>query len=290
MGDCEYNLEKCVINYCRVFYPSVFTKNSLIYLQTLADTAFGPNHYTNRSNLPSYLITLTISGSGSLKYDNKTYSLNPGDFFFIDCMEPHTYIATSKDGWRYKLAHINGVMMPNFFKLFKTNNKYVFKFDDYNEMYDIFNNLFEKDMEFAPVNDLLSHSILTTFISNLAQTLPQFNSDNCPERIKEIQEWIVSHIKEDISIDVISDEFHLSKFHLCRIFKQNTGTTIQKYINSIRMEKCIRLLTQTDFTISIISEESGFKNESTLYRMLKKEIDMSPTEYRKNFSQQAISH
>lgn len=286
MGDCKYNLEKCIVNYCSVFYPSVFTKNSLIYLQTLADISFGPSHYTQRSNLPSYLIVLTVSGSGILKYDDKTYTLDPGDFFFVDCMEPHSYMATSKEGWRYKLAHINGVMLSNFFSLFRTNSKYIFRFDDNDEMYKIFDNLFDKNIEFAPGNDLSSHSILTTFISKLAQTLPQFNADNCPVRIKEIQQWIASNIKEDISIDVLSQKFHLSKYHLCRIFKQYTGVTIHKYINSIRMERCIHLLTQTDFTISVISEELGFKNECSLYRMLKNEIDMSPAEYRRNFSHQ----
>lgn len=48
-------------------------------------------------------------------------------------------------------------------------------------------------------------------------------------------EYINSRISEDITIDEISEAVHMSKYHLCRCFKNITGFTIMEYILKTRL-------------------------------------------------------
>ena len=48
-------------------------------------------HFTRRTNLESYLLAYTLKGQGELVYEDRSYLLNPGDCFFIDCRKPHYY-------------------------------------------------------------------------------------------------------------------------------------------------------------------------------------------------------
>ena len=64
---------------------------SIAYVQELGDFHCGPDYYTSRENLPSYLIKFCVSGEGELNYDGQSYSLQPGDLFWIDCRKPQHY-------------------------------------------------------------------------------------------------------------------------------------------------------------------------------------------------------
>lgn len=50
------------------------------------------------------------------------------------------------------------------------------------------------------------------------------------EQIKSVILYINEHLTESLSLDVISNEFYISKGHLCRIFKASTGYTLNNYI------------------------------------------------------------
>ena len=69
--------------------PSV--RASFAYVQELGDFHCGPGYYTLRENLPSYLIKLTVSGEGTLRYDGATYQLKPGRLFWVDCRRHQHY-------------------------------------------------------------------------------------------------------------------------------------------------------------------------------------------------------
>ncbi|MFR1746920.1 MAG: AraC family transcriptional regulator [Clostridium sp.] len=47
--------------------------------------------------------------------------------------------------------------------------------------------------------------------------------------VKEIMEYIRTHLQEEISLTSLSDALSLSKYHLCHIFKEQTGTTIYNH-------------------------------------------------------------
>ena len=61
------------------------------------------------------------------------------------------------------------------------------------------------------------------------------NPDETSKTIKNIINYINNHFTSDITLDSLCELFFISKYHLCRIFKQSTGLTVQAYIRQKRL-------------------------------------------------------
>ncbi|SFS21336.1 helix-turn-helix transcriptional regulator [Yoonia litorea] len=68
--------------------------------------------------------------------------------------------------------------------------------------------------------------------------------------------------------------------HVCRTCKSVTGFTPSEYINRIRIEHAAQLLRSTETPVDEIIEGCGFENVSYFYRLFRKQIGMTPREYR----------
>lgn len=99
--------------------------------------------------------------------------------------------------------------------------------------------------------------------------------------IQKAVEYINQHIAEDICMDGICREIHISKYHFCRKFKKVTGFTVMDYVLKTRIVAAKNMLTTTELPISEISSRCGFSNTSYFCRAFKDHTQMSPLRYRK---------
>ena len=98
-----------------------------------------------------------------------------------------------------------------------------------------------------------------------------FNND----KVKDIIVYINDNIKSDLSLDKIAEHFYISKYHLCHIFKEHSGLTINKYINHKRI-LLVRELAMSGWSLIDASMEAGFGNYSNFYKVYIKETGISP--------------
>lgn len=97
------------------------------------------------------------------------------------------------------------------------------------------------------------------------------------EKVVAILEYINEHLNEELSIDDIANVFFLSKYHMMRQFKEETGYTMHRYIT----EK--RVLLARDMILSGVpatkaSLECGFRDYSTFSRAFKGKFKKNPSE------------
>jgi LacI family transcriptional regulator len=83
-----------------------------------------------------------------------------------------------------------------------------------------------------------------------------------------------------ISVEQILSEFKISKSTLYRRFEAVMGRSPHDEILRVQLERARNLLSQTDFPIERIAEMSGFQNTEYLYVAFKREVGMTPREYR----------
>ena len=95
------------------------------------------------------------------------------------------------------------------------------------------------------------------------------------EQIKSVILYINEHLTESLSLDVISNEFYISKGHLCRIFKASTGYTLNNYIAYKRLLYARELAT-TGMSWTNASIEAGFGNYSNFYRTYVRTFGVPP--------------
>lgn len=84
----------------------------------------------------------------------------------------------------------------------------------------------------------------------------------------------------NLSLNFVADELGMSSYHISRVFRQQTLTTIVDMINNVRMEKAKELLTASDSSVADIAERTGYTSSSYFHRMFKKMYGVTPSEFR----------
>ena len=101
-----------------------------------------------------------------------------------------------------------------------------------------------------------------------------------------VQEYIHSHICEEIDIDELSEVACITKTYLIRLFRKEFGTSPLQYINKKKVERAQLLLCTTDMPVKEVAYRIGFNDQSYFIRMYRKVTGTTPQEYRK---QQGLS-
>ena len=74
---------------------------------------------------------------------------------------------------------------------------------------------------------------------------------------KRILLYIEDNLENELSLEKIAKELNYSKFYIARIFKDNTGITLYKYIQGRRLDEAARKLVETKQLIVDIAFEAG---------------------------------
>ena len=93
--------------------------------------------------------------------------------------------------------------------------------------------------------------------------------------------YIQQNYTSKIQIKDISDKLGISSRYLSKIFLDHMGMTLLNYINTYRMNQAIRLIADTDMTMTEIADHIGMNDSQHFSKLFKKEFSLSPTEYRK---------
>lgn len=102
--------------------------------------------------------------------------------------------------------------------------------------------------------------------------------------IYTMTKFIQQHMKEDISLKYLADEFHLSGPYISQLFKNEIGVNFLAYLTNIRMEKAKKLLLTTDMPVTEIADEVGFHDYRVFSKVFKKAENATPSQYRKDLS------
>ncbi|MGM9605255.1 MAG: helix-turn-helix domain-containing protein [Faecousia sp.] len=101
--------------------------------------------------------------------------------------------------------------------------------------------------------------------------------------IVAITRYLQEHLDEDISLSVLSEEFHLSAQYISQLFKSEIGVNFLAYLTNIRMERAKKLLLSTALSIGEISEQLGFGDYRVFTKVFKKAEGVTPSQYRRDF-------
>ncbi len=104
------------------------------------------------------------------------------------------------------------------------------------------------------------------------------------EIIKDICNYIIANIDEEIAIKELEENFYYNKFYIIRAFKKTTGYTIKEFTNKVKVLKTIDPLLFTDDTILKIALNNGFNSQEYYSETFKNVIGISPVNFRKEYT------
>lgn len=129
---------------------------------------------------------------------------------------------------------------------------------------------------------LLSEGYLTLLLASFFPKL-KWSSQGVSHDIELEQKLLLyldAHYQENLSLELLSREFGISRFRLSRIFSDSLHTTFPDYVNSKRLEYASDLLRSTSLSVTQIALDSGFGSSRTFFREFQRSFHMTPKEYR----------
>lgn len=96
-------------------------------------------------------------------------------------------------------------------------------------------------------------------------------------RIHNAQDYIVKHLSIVFTIHDISETVNMSERNLTRLFKKTTGITIGAYLEKLKVDRAIHLLSEKN-KVETVANLCGFKSSNQLRTLLKKHKGVLPTD------------
>ncbi len=229
------------------------------------------------------------SGSGGYTVDGQRYSLETGDIVLIGSHYVHR--PEFEHGLLYERVII--YISPEFLQqqstpdcpleeIFSGENGHVLHLNTPDALWSISDRLEKELAEDKYGRIIVSNGLLLRLLIEIARSMQDpkstFSTPITPtdNRILEILRYIDAHLTEDLSIDILAEEFYISKFHMMRLFKQETGRSIHDYLQERRLLHARDLIRQ-GISATDSCFQSGFRSYSSFTRAYAKHFGTTPT-------------
>ena len=253
---------------------SAFAQQHLFYGLWGAEYICNAPYRVNRKSLNAFLLFFINTGELHFEYRGQKFTAHANDIVLIDCNHPHCYYAT--ESVHFYWFHFHGAASAAYCNLLWQNNGA------------LFSGLFGLKNDFIKILSLLSmsavsdDSISCTIHHLLALLNTQGHSAQpVSSQILQAQEYLKSHINDNISIADAAQQVAMSRYHFSRRFRAETGITPQEYLLEARLTYAKKQLAETNDSIEQIALDCAFCSSSNFIRSFKKYTGMTPYQFRR---------
>ena len=222
--------------------------------------------------------------------DTEETLIEPGDIFITFPNQVHRFETIAPE--RYRLFIVSPDLTPEFLPIFNSRipSSALIKGAGLDpEINALTTTLFTFTGHRHTGGDLYSDSVIRGCLLALFGKLLPMMSLSAPRTgdsraVREIVGYCSEHFAEELSLEVLESELHLSKYYISHLFSGKLGIRFNDYINSLRISHACRLLRKEDMPITEISEAVGFSTLRTFNRAFAKFRGMTPSEFRRDSS------
>ena len=116
-------------------------------------------------------------------------------------------------------------------------------------------------------------------LSQVREIIANLSKDN--NIVNQVKTYVREHMKEEITRVHIAESLFLNADYLDRVFKRETGESVNKYLLRKKIDLAKSLLAQDTYQISDVAMECGYTNQSSFTVMFKRETGLTPYEFKK---------
>lgn len=238
-----------------------------------------------------YKLLFFISGKGGYFVEGKRYALTPGDIILIDKQCVHRPEFESGIPCERIILYIS----PEF--LLRESSSACQLTDCFSKEYDhvlrpnekirktLFSIVSNMEQELSSKRygkEIVSTGMLLNLLVEIARSIfhkeVQKPAPMLPKskRMLDIMHYLDAHLTEDININLLAEKFYISRFHMMRRFREETGTTIHSYISDHRLMLARDLISQ-GIPATEVCFQCGFGSYSSFSRAYGKFFGTTPT-------------
>lgn len=266
--------------------PSSYAKKNYLYVQEVGTLQSLEPHISKRQNLNSFLFFLVLEGSGAVSYENKEYTISSGDCVWLDCTRPYSHRSSADYPWSLMWVHFNGILAPSYYENFIWHgNSFLFRPHNLLAFTDTLTLLYQVQLKKTSLMELLSNKYITDLITLcFTESRKEHEGEySIPEKLIQIHSFLEEHYFEKISLEHLSEQFFISKYHLSREYKKTYGVTLLNDLTSKRISHAKSMLRFSSSSVESIAQACGFQDAGYFIKVFRKYENMTPLEYRKKW-------
>ena len=236
-------------------------------------------------------LLLLVSGRGGYVVNGQKYLLQSGDVVLIGSRSAHRPELEGDAPYERIIVYISPEFLQhsstsgcNLLELFSGAKGHVLRLRE-RERKKVFAlaDMLEKELSGAEYGrEILSNGVLLRLLVEIGRGQRQEGALNLnpvtPEdyRVVEWMQYLELHLHEDLDMDVLAERFFISKFHMMRLFHQQTGFTIHTYLLQRRL-LAARQLMEKGMRATEACYRCGFRSYSSFTRAYNKHFGTTPT-------------
>ena len=241
---------------------------------------------------------LVLEGSVSIRVGEEVYYLKENDIILVNSDELHSTRKT-KDENVLLAVQINSnfysSLFPDFNKI-RFNCKSFEYEEEEQEVFDTIRHYIAKIVWELNKKDLGYQLKVGSYLYLLGEHLLnncEYDSiekedtelrDTDLARLQRIMDYVNQNSHKKITLKEIAKREHLNYYYLSHFIKGKIGMSFQEYLNTVRLDKAVKMLITTDMSIIDISNTSGFPNVNSFNNLFKETYNSTPSEFRKNWN------
>lgn len=247
-------------------------------------------------------IVIMLSGKGVHRINGIPYSMNEGNCYVIRGKTTHSFSDVEDMKMMNVMVSENSAILKNITLLTNPGFRTLFEIEPKvrSEAYTSFFSLVPHSKkkaiticrymidELQAMQDGWEEAVLGLLQYFLIFISQCYSSQVHPERTENTYlinlgralAFIENNYTEQLKIETIADNAHMSTRHLFRNFKKVIGSTPNDYICTLRLQKASQLLHDRSKTITDIAYDCGFSDSNYFSRVFKKYFGATPREYR----------
>jgi AraC-like DNA-binding protein len=247
---------------------------------------------------PFYEIYYFHEGRCNYVIGPNVFTLAPGDLIVmhgmtLHCPNPDANVPYIRSIIHFHPEFVHGFMNPSYtvplMKPFEELRNYRLQVgalkDEVEDRLLEMNQWYQSTEEHAYERFLLRFVDFLYLVSELCKKpldsayMPSSDREN---HVQRVIQYIEAHYAEDISMEELERELHISRHYLSRVFKEWTGTTVFQFLYHRRINQAKTLfLVENDLSVSEVSVKVGFKHLAHFSRVFKQWEGCPPEKYRK---------
>ncbi|WMZ71246.1 helix-turn-helix domain-containing protein [Staphylococcus pseudintermedius] len=231
------------------------------------------------------ILLLLFAFTETLTYNQKKYTLKPGDLFLL-CrgMNVH-YESTLDEPWTYYWVGFSGKLVFDYLNRTSLYETRVIQNQPTNTIRQIIYRMCQRSIEYATENsdDIQHMRDLYELLYELHQHFPKPFHVVKNERYSNVREairYINDNYMHAISINDVAKHVNVSRSYLYKMFKKHIDQSPQHYLIHIRMYHASQLFKETDLQSQEIADRVGYKDPLLFSRAFKKHFGVTATQYR----------
>ncbi len=232
-----------------------------------------------RGQTPFTVLQHTISGTGRLRYENRSYRVNPGETLLVLVPHNHRYWLEKGERWEYFWISMNGEEALRIHRLILAAAGPVLKLQQAT-----IDHLADCSLRLVKSAETPASASAVAYEAAMALYDDVFGS-HAFAADRSAMQIVIDHIHANLDkplpVGELARVSGLSRAHFSRVFAESEGVPPAEFVLQQRMQRAAKLLAKAAFIpVKEVAIMSGFDDANYFSKVFRRIYGINPTEFR----------